>query len=469
MRTKSPDVFVIAFTLILLAAIATWVLPGGSYTRHKEVVNGAEREVVVPGTYHVEPSRPQVSAILLAPMLGFLRMGSIIGLIFVVGGAFNILNDTGAIAAGIRQLVKLLGNRSYLIIPIVMAVFSFFGGAYGMAEEAIPFALIFVPMAIALGYDSIVGVCLSFVAAGVGFSAGFLNPFTVQISQGIAGVPLGSGLQYRILVWFLATAVAIAWVMVYAARVKADPTRSPMFDLDRQRREELEKAEAEQVVFTWRHAACLLILFATVVGLIVGSTVFKWYMVEFAGLFFAMGVLSGIAGGIGPNKLAKSFITGAKDIGGAALIVAFAGGIVVILEDGHILDTILYGMASVTSHFGGVLAAQSMYVLQLVLNFFIPSGSTKAVLTMPLLAPLADLSGITRQTLVLAYQLGAGFSSMIIPTSAVTVGTLALAKIPYERWVRWHWPMQLAFFLFSLAMLVWPALTAWTGVGPIPR
>lgn len=462
MTKKAPDVFVIAFCLILLAAAATWLLPGGAYERRQEKVGDSTREVVVPGTYHVEPSKPQLAAIFMAPLRGFLRMGAIIALIFVVGGAFNILNDTGAIAAGIYQLVKVLGKRSYLIIPIVMIVFSFFGGAYGMCEEAMPFALIFVPMAIALGYDSLVGICLSFVAAGVGFAAGFLNPFTVQISQGIAGVPLGSGIGYRLVVWAIVTAVTITWVMVYAARVKADPTRSPMYDLDRQRRAELDKEEAAQTVFTWRHGVCLLILAGAVVGLVVGSTVLKWYMVEFGALFFAMGIFSGLAAGIGPSRLAKSFIAGAKDIASAALIVAFAGGIVVILEDGHILDTILYGMASVTSHFGGVLAAQAMCVLQNILNFFIPSGSTKAVLTMPLLAPLADLSGITRQTLVLAYQLGAGFTSMIIPTSGVTVGTLALAKIPYERWVKWHWPMQLAFFLMSMLALVWPALTAWS-------
>ena len=462
MTRKAPDVFVIAFTLILLAAAATWLLPGGAYERRQEQVGDTVREVVVPGSYKVEPSKPQLEEIFLAPVRGFLRMAPIIALIFIVGGAFNILNDTGAIAAGIYQLVRLLAGRAYLIIPIVMTVFSFFGGAYGMCEEAIPFALIFVPMAIALGYDSLVGISLSFVAAGVGFAAGFLNPFTVQISQGIAGVPLGSGIKYRLIVWALATVVAIAWTMVYAARVKADPTRSPMYDLDRERRAELEKAEAAQVVFTWRHGVALVVLGATVVGLIVGSTVFKWYMVEFAGLFFAMGLLAGIAAGLGPNQIAKSFIAGAKDIASAALIVGFAGGIVVILEDGHILDTILFGMASVTSHFGGVLAAQAMYVLQLILNFFIPSGSTKAVLTMPLLAPLADLSGITRQTLVLAYQLGAGFTSMIIPTSGVTVGTLALAKIPYERWVKWHWPLQLVFFVFSLLALIWPALTRWT-------
>ena len=458
---KAPDVFVIAFALIVLAALATWLLPGGSYQRQQEKVGDTVREMVVPGTFQVEPNQPQIGKIFLAPILGFARMVNIIALIFLVGGAFNILNDSGAIAAGIHQLVKALRHRTYLIIPIVMTVFSFLGGAYGMCEEAIPFALIFVPLALALGYDSLVGICLSFVAAGVGFAAGFLNPFTVQISQGIAGVPLGSGIGYRLIVWTAATALAVAWVMVYAARIKADPTRSPMYDLDQARRVELGKAEVTQATFTWRHGLCLLVLLAAVIGLIIGSTVWKWYMVEFAGLFLGMGVLAGIAAGMHPNTIAKSFVTGAKDIASAALIVAFAGGIIVILENGHILDTILFGLASVTSRVGGVLAAQTMYLLQFILNFFIPSGSTKAVLTMPLLAPLADLSGITRQTLVLAYQLGSGFSSMIIPTSGVTVGTLALAKIPYERWVRWHWPLQAVFVLFSLAVLVWPALTRW--------
>jgi len=458
---KAPDVFVIAFVLILLAATLTWILPGGTYDRQKETVGGTVREIVLPGSFHTIERSPQLAQIFVAPVRGFLRMAEIIIFIFITGGAFNILNETGAIAAGIHQLVRALRNRTYLIIPIVMTVFSFFGGAFGMCEEAIPFALIFVPMAIALGYDSLVGVCLSFVAAGTGFAAGFMNPFTVQISQGIAGVPVLSGMGYRFIVWAICTVVAIAWVMVYAARIKADPSRSPMADIDAARREEIAKDEVQHAHFTWRAGLCLLLLFATIAGLIIGVTVYKWYIVELAGLFFAMGVLAGVLGGIGPNRLAKLFIAGAKDIAGAALIVAFAGGIIVVLEDGHILDTILFGMASVTSRLGGVLAAQAMFVLQVILNFFIPSGSTKAVLTMPLLAPLADLSGITRQTVVLAYQLGAGFTSMIIPTSGVTVGTMALAKIPYERWVKWHWPLQAVFFVVSLLVLIWPALAQW--------
>jgi len=325
-----------------------------------------------------------------------------------------------------------------------------------------PFALILVPMAISLGYDSIVGVCMSFVAAGVGFAAGFMNPFTVQIAQGIAGVPALSGLGYRLVVWAVVTAVTIAWVMAYAARIKANPQRSIMFELDQARRAELEKSAAQHQRFTWRDAMCLVILGIAIAGLIVGVTTLGWYMLELAGLFLAMGVASGLVAAMGPNRVAKSFIAGAKDIAGAALIVGFAGGIIVILENGQILDTILYGMASVTSRLGGVLAAQSMFLLQTVLNFFIPSGSTKAVLTMPLLAPLADLSGVTRQTVVLAYQLGTGFTSMIIPTSGVTVGTMALAKIPYEKWVRWHWPMQVVFAVLSLLALIWPALSGWS-------
>ena len=459
---KSPDVFVIAFSLIILAAILTWVLPGGAYEREQVKVGESVREIVKPGSFHTIPSKPQIGSIFTAPAHGFLKLGSIIAFIFIVGGAFNILNDTGAIAAGIGQLVQMLQKRTYLIIPIVMTVFSFFGGAFGMCEEAMPFALILVPMAISLGYDSIVGVCMSFVAAGVGFAAGFMNPFTVQIAQGIAGVPALSGLGYRLVVWAVVTAVTIAWVMAYAARIKANPQRSIMFELDQARRAELEKSAAQHQRFTWRDAMCLVILGIAIAGLIVGVTTLGWYMLELAGLFLAMGVASGLVAAMGPNRVAKSFIAGAKDIAGAALIVGFAGGIIVILENGQILDTILYGMASVTSRLGGVLAAQSMFLLQTVLNFFIPSGSTKAVLTMPLLAPLADLSGVTRQTVVLAYQLGTGFTSMIIPTSGVTVGTMALAKIPYEKWVRWHWPMQVVFAVLSRLALIWPALSGWS-------
>ena len=461
MLKKVPDVFVIVFALIVVSAALTWLLPGGRFERREVVVDGHERELVVPGSFQRVESDPQLFEVFTAPLEGFVKLGEIIVFVFLVGGAFSILGETGAITAGTRRLVRALAGREILVIPIVMTLFSFFGAAFGMCEEAMPFALIFVPLALALGYDSIVGVCLTFLAAGVGFAGAFLNPFTLQIAQGIAGVRPVSGWEYRLVVWAISTALAIVWVMVYAARVKRDPKRSPMYELDERRRRELREREAEHGELTWRHALALGVLGATIAGMIVGVVFFDWYITELGGLFFAMGLAAGAVGGLGPNRLAGAFVAGLKEMAGAALVVAFAGGILVVLERGGVMDTILFGMSRLTSEMPPLLAADAMYAVQVVVNFFIPSGSTKAALTMPLMAPLADLSGVTRQTAVLAYQLGDGFTNMIIPTSGVTVGTLAMAKIPFEKWARFNLPMQVVFVLLSLALLVWPVLTGW--------
>ncbi len=463
MLKKVPDVFVIVFCLIVLAAGLTWILPGGSFERHQETVNGKLREVVVQGSFEYAESEPQLFQVFTAPILGFLKLGEIIVFIFLVGGSFYILNETGAVAAGTKKLVARFKGREYFVIPVVMLFFSFFGAAFGMCEEAIPFALIFVPLALALGYDSLVGVSMSFVAAGVGFAGAFLNPFTLQIAQGIAELQPISGWGYRLVVWILATTLAITWVMVYAARIKKNPRKSAMYELDQKRKEDIAEKLKSQSEFSVRHGICLMILGLTVVLMIYGVVAKGWYIVELGGLFFAMGLFCGIAGKMSPNELAHAFIAGLKDMAGAALIVGFTGGILVILEQGKIMDTVLFGMSSVTAKMPSILAADAMYGLQMVLNFFIPSGSTKAALTMPLMAPLADLSGITRQTAVLAYQFGDGFTNMIVPTSGVTVGTLAMAKIPFEKWFRWHLPMQVAFFVFAIAMLIWPVVTNWEG------
>ncbi|MBR9977558.1 MAG: YfcC family protein [Bacteroidetes bacterium] len=458
---KVPDVFVIVFSLILLAALSTWIVPGGAYERITEHVGGVTREVPVVGSFTFEEAHPQLLEIFTAPMEGFLKLAEIIAFILLVGGAFYILNETGAIAAGSHQLVRMLKGREILVIPIVMTFFSLFGAVFGMCEEAIPFVLIFVPLALSLGYDSFVGVSLSFLAAGVGFAGAFLNPFTLQIAQGLAGVPLVSGWEYRLIVWMIVTATSIAWVMIYAARIRKHPERSGMFDLDQIRREEIRKKQKELGSFTLRHALSLGILFLGVLGMILGVSLYGWYITELSALFLAMGVCSGVVAGQHPNTLAKNFILGVKDMAGAALVVAFSGGIIVILENGNIMDTLLYSLATITSAMPNILAADAMYIMQSALNFVIPSGSTKAALTMPLMGPLADLSGLTRQTAVLAYQLGDGFTNMIIPTSGVTIGTLTMAKIPYQRWFKWHFPMQIYFFILSLLLLLWPVLTHW--------
>lgn len=462
-KQRIPNVFVIVFSLVILAAVATWFVPGGEYRRETIKVGESQRVVLVDNSFHHVQHEPQFLQLFTAPLKGFLRLAEIIAFIFIVGGAFFMINESGAITAGIHQLVRILKGREFLVIPIVMSIFSLFGAVFGMCEEAMPFVLIFVPLAIALGYDSIVGVSLSFLAAGVGFAGAFINPFTLQIAQGIAGVEPLSGMGYRILVWLLVTGSTIAWVMVYAARIRKDPTRSPMYDIDNARREQLERDKQEAVRFTWRHGAGLAVLAGGIIFMVVGVVVWEWYIGEIAGLFLGMGLLAGVVAGRGPNQLALSFTAGCREMVSAALIVGFAGGILVVLEDGRILDTILHSMALATSGLHALTSAYLQYGLQMVFNFFIPSGSTKAALTMPIMGPLSDLSGITRQTTVLIYQFGDGFSNMIIPTSGVTVGTLAMAKIPFEKWFRWILPMQLFFVVLALLLLIWPVTTGWTG------
>jgi len=458
---RIPDVFFIVFALILLAALATWLVPGGRYERQEVKVGETTRTLLVEGSFQYVEAQPQLLEVFTAPFKGFLKLGEIIAFIFIVGGSFFMINDSGAISAGISRLVVLLRGREYLVIPIVMTLFSLFGAVFGMCEEAMPFVLIFVPLSLALGYDSIVGVSLTFLAAGVGFAGAFINPFTLQIAQGIAGVEPLSGLGYRLLIWAVVTTAAIAWVMVYAARVRRDPHRSPMYELDESWRKELAQQSREVEQFTLRHAACLLVLLLGVTAMIAGVILKGWYITEIAGLFLAMGLAAGLLGGMGPNQLARAFVSGCKEMVSAALIVGFAGGIIVILTQGRILDTILHYTASLLAGLPALLGAYLQYFFQMAFNFFIPSGSTKAALTMPIMAPLSDLAGITRQTTVLVYQFGDGFTNMIIPTSGVTVGTLAMARIPFDKWFRWNLPMQVMFLLFSLGFLVWPVVTGW--------
>lgn len=462
-KLKIPNTFVIVYSIIILAAIATWLMPGGHFERQTIVEGTTERQVLVRDSFQYQENIPQHFAIFSAPLKGFIRMAEIIGFIFLIGGAFYIFQKTGAITAGIHKIVHGMKGQEKWIIVIVMTIFSFFGAFFGMCEEAMPFVLIFVPLALALGYDSITGLCLSFLAAGVGFATAFFNPFTVQIAQKFAEIPPVSGWPYRVGIWILVTVFTIIWVIRYAEKIKKKPELSITFVSDQERRQQLHLDQQEIGVFNQSHASVLLTLGLGIAVLFYGVIRLHWYITELAALFLAMGIVAGFLGGLNANKIGESFIDGARDIAGAALIVGFAAGIIIILEDGNIMDTILYSMAQLTGESRPLLSAYMMYVVQMLLNFFIPSGTTKAALTMPLFAPLADLSGITRQTAVLAYQFGDGFTNMIIPTSGVTIGTLAMAKVPFEKWFKWLLPLQIAFIIISLLLLIPPVVMHWTG------
>ncbi|MCE3264739.1 MAG: C4-dicarboxylate transporter [Pseudoduganella sp.] len=457
---KLPNTFVLLFLIMALIALATWLVPGGKYETH--LVNG--KQLIDPASFHYIDSKPQgLAAFLMAPIKGFAEAGLIIGFVLLTGGAFNVLHKTEAVDAMIKSIAR-AHARSRLVrvglIPLFVTLFSIGGATFGMNEEAIPFILIFVPLALALGYDSIVGVSIPFVGSQVGFAAAFLNPFNVGIAQGIAGVPLFSGMGYRVIVWLIATAATIGFLMWYAARVKRHPERSPTFLLDQEKRAEGTIDFSGFQGMTARHKLVLWVFAATLGGMVFGVVKFGWFIEEIGALFLAMTVVVALIGRLGSDEAVAAFVQGAKDLVGTALVIALARATMVLARDAHIIDTMLHGLMPLVASSSPVFAAQKMFVIQTVINFFIHSGSGQAALTMPIMAPLADLVGVTRQTAILAFQFGE-FTTPMIPTSGITVGVLALARIPWLTWAKWMIPLQLIYLVLALVLLVPPALMNW--------
>lgn len=518
---KIPHTFVLIFFLLLLSALLTWIIPGGEYTERTFVASGVEQKVM---EFHYVENINQWWQVFSSFYKGFERQAGIIVFILLIGGSFWILNQTRAIDAGIfafiRQIRKLSGRRFMagirvepLILSLIWILFSVFGAVFGMSEETIAFIVVLVPLALSLGYDSITGVCMVFVAAGIGFAGAVLNPFTIGIAQSIAELPLFSGFGYRLFCWIVLNAVALAFVLRYAARVKKNPALSPVYETDKYWRDKhLSNQEDIPViapgkawwvlaiicfsligfsflypiselkigtlsVIRWPlvpvlagiyaitgilalrrsvHGFLLHMLTFTIVFLIAGVMAHGWYIMEIAALFFAMGFFAGLSARLTPNQLVAQFMEGIRDILPAGLVVGLAGGIIVILEDGQVIDTILYSLSSSMRGLGEMATVSIMYLIQTAINLVMVSGSAKAALTMPIFAPLSDLIGLSRQTAVLAFQFGDGFTNMITPVSAVLMGVLGVAKIPYEKWFRWVLPLILILFILGLALLIPP-------------
>ncbi len=456
---RIPHTFTIVFSLIVLAAMLTWVVPAGEFLRH--TVDG--REVVLSDSFHFVDRAPQTWQIFSALFNGFVDKADIIIFILMVGGAFWIVNNSHAIDVGVMaflrrvqrlsryKLVSKLGVDN-IIITLVMLLFSLFGAVFGMSEETLAFVVVFVPLAISMGYDSIVGVCMCYVAAHVGFAGAMLNPFTIGIAQGIAGLPLFSGLEYRVACWLMLTVLGIAFVLWYAHRVKLNPERSPVYRLDDYWRSRVQSTEQQSL--TTRQALILGLFFLTVVALVVGVLVWHWYIAEISALFFAMGILAGIIDRQGADDIAKLFLAGCKDILSAALVVGLASGIIFILRDGRVIDTLLYGLTRSLAQTGEVTSLGVMYLFQTLLNLVMPSGSAKAALTMPIMAQFADLIHVSRQTTVLAFQFGDGFTNMLTPTSGVLIGVLGIARIPYGTWLRWAWKFIVALIIIGFILML---------------
>jgi len=434
-RRHFPNTYVIISAIILVCALATFVVAPGQYVTLDDgsvVFQSAERS-------------PQGWQVFSALYDGFVKQAGIIAFILIVGGAFWVLNATGAVSYGINRFIARAGKYDRLVLAGLALLFSIGGAVFGMSEETIPFVGIVVPLMIAMGYDAITGLLVVYVASNIGFSAAFLNPFTVGIAQEMSGLPLFSGMGYRLLCWGVLTAALIIFILWYAGRVR----RAPAGEVPGQAGPEAPAGPGAR-----RQTAILFVLLLTVVMLIVGVTCFKWYMAEISALFLVMGILAGILGGFSANRIADEFVAGAKDILSAALVVGLASGIIVILQNGHVVDSILHSLESGLGGAGKTGSLALMYGIQTVINLLIPSATAKAAVTIPIMAPFCDIIGLSRQSMVMAFQFGDGFTNMLTPTSGVLLAALGMAKVPYEKWLKWVWRYVLILILAGFVLLL---------------
>lgn len=388
----------------------------------------------------------------------------IVALILVVGGAFGIIMNTGAIDAGIYAFISKAKGMERLAIPLFFFLFSLGGATFGMAEEVIPFSMIMVPFVIALGYDSIVAVTVTYVASQVGNAVSWMSPFSVAVAQGIAGIPVLSGAKFRLIMWFVVTALSAAYLMRYAEKIRKNPELSVMHDADAHFRNVVTNATEEEKEFKLGHKLILLEMLLGLIWIVWGVTSKAYYIPEIASQFFVMGFVSGITAivfklnNMTINSMASSFQSGASDLAGTAIVVGMAKGILLVLGGSEAnvpsaLNTILYSAGNVLNGVPKTIAAIGMYVFQSLFNLVVTSNSGQAALTMPIMAPLSDIVGVSRQIAVLCYQLGAGFVDAFTPVSASLIGVLGVAGIDWSKWAKFQIKMQ-AFFMIMGFVIV---------------
>ncbi|MCV9385302.1 YfcC family protein [Reichenbachiella ulvae] len=455
MKIKLPDTIVLLLIILVFSCVLTWIVPSGEFDR----IERDGRELVVSGSYHVvSPNPVGFFQLIMAPIRGFSGSAEIIAFIFFVAGAFGIINRSGAISAGLRRLVDgyNTNRKKRWIIPVLTLFFSMAGATFGMSEEVLVFILLTLPLSFSLGYDSFMGVAIPFLGAGAGFAGAFINPFTVGIAQGIAELAPFSGWEYRVIVWFIFTSVTIAFLMRYAARLEKDPKISLNYQEDQKSKH--RHIETDQEEFNGAHRWVLITLALGLAFLIVGVNRWDWYITEISALFLVMGMISALIARVDMQEAIDAFMAGAAEMIKVCFVIGIARGIIIVASEGTIIDTMLYYTSTAVEGYPNTLSIQLMFYVQTFLNFFLPSGSGQAALTMPIMAPLSDIIGVSRQTAVLAFQLGDGLSNMVIPTSGVTMGVLTLSNISYKKWLQWIWPLMLIYFVLAMILLIPPTL-----------
>lgn len=463
---KVPHVYAIIFALMVIFAVLTWIVPSGSYQRQE--VNG--REVTVAGTYEQSEKtyideetgdevdlRQGVFDVLQAPTRGIQEAIEVVAFILIVGGSFQVITKTGAITSGMGRVVRRFKNKDILIIPIAMVLFALGGTSFGMAEETLPFFAIFMPIMMAMGFDSMTAFMVVFVGARTGYIASTINPFNVLIAQGILGIQGNPQLWLRMIAWVVLTAVAITWVVLYARRVKKNPESSITFEDDIAKKVEFAADEsALDAEFTGRQKGVLAVFIAGMCLIIWGLVTQGWYMNEISAVFLAMGLLAGVIAGFSQDVITQEFVAGIADFAFSAIVVGLARGILVIASDGMIIDTILNALATGLGGIPAVLFTTLLYAVENLLAILVPSSSGLAALTAPIFGPLTELMGLNPEAAVWALSMGSATMSLICPTSAILVAGLGVCKIKLGQWWKTVWKF---FLVVSLINIVFVAIS----------
>ncbi len=439
-KLSIPHIFIILYGIILVVAILSYILPAGQYDRVLDPASG--REIINPNSYHIIASNPTTLMDLFEAFpKGFIDAGWVVVLTFCVCGGFYVVNKSGAIGGVIQWLVKKMKNKGIFIIPILMIVFAFIDCFIGMCELCMVYVPIILPLMLALGFDSMTACATALCGSAIGFTSALANPFTTIVGQKIAGLPLLSGWQFRLISMIVVGVVGIAFVMRYARKVQLDPKSSIMYESDLILRKEIEEQASGDYVLTFRQKIAGVVSLCMFIIMVVGVFKWGWDMPEIGGIFMGMAILSGLISGMKGNEICESFLEGSNQVLIGALIVGLSRGVSVVMNDAMITDTIIHGLATVLQNLPAGITAIGMLIVQTIMNFLIPSGSGQTVVTMPIMAPLADLVGVTRQTAVLALQYGDGFSNIFYPVSGYFMATLALGHVPYEKWLKKMLPL----------------------------
>jgi len=450
---KMPHIFIILFFFIAIMSIMSYIIPAGEYNR---TMSTDGRELVVPDSFHYVKQTPvNLIRFLTAIPQGYVDAGFIIALTLCVGAAVKVVEKIGIIPAGVSYLARKFKSKGIWVIPILMIIFAVFDAFVGVNEMCLVYIPIIMPLMLKLGFDSITACATALCASAAGFSAAITNPFTVAIGQSISGLPLYSGTPYRVFTFIIITLLTIIYVMRYAAKIHKDPSTSSMYQEDQLKRKELFTDEPDELdklgnrqKLAGIYSGLLLIV------LLVGVLSLGWDMPEMCGLFIAIGVGAGVISGLSGDALCNALFEGCQDMFLGALIIGIARGIAVVMADGQITDTIVYFFSSALQNIPSSLVVVGMFFVIMLIEFFVPSGSGKAVILFPIFAPLSDIVGVTRQTTVLAYQFSDGFTNVLFPTSGYFMACITNAGVSWQKWVKFLTPLFAIWMILSILFLV---------------